>query len=206
MDFHGAVKPTGRERTWPNELTREAIAGREQGKNPSVHDTTLPFVRYVQGHADYTPTLLIPKRLSGSSFAHELAMPIVFTSPYLCMGDNPSNYLNSEASDVLKALPPIWDETIVLPQSQIGQLAAFARRSGDQWFVGIINGNRVARETISLSFLGKGDFQLVELADSPDRNDAFVRAERKVTHKDKLVIPLRKDGGYVAWLRPVKPE
>ena len=206
VDFHGAVKPTGRERTWPNELTREAIAGREQGKNPSVHDTTLPFVRYVQGHADYTPTLLIPKRLSGSSFAHELAMPIVFTSPYLCMGDNPSNYLNSEASDVLKALPPIWDETIVLPQSQIGQLAAFARRSGDQWFVGIINGNRVARETISLSFLGKGDFQLVELADSPDRNDAFVRAERKVTHKDKLVIPLRKDGGYVAWLRPVKPE
>jgi alpha-glucosidase len=83
IDFHGAVKPTGRERTWPNEMTREAIAGREQGKSPAVHDLTLPFLRYVQGHADFTPTLFMPDRLSGSSFAHELAMAIVFPSPYL---------------------------------------------------------------------------------------------------------------------------
>ena len=26
VDFHGANKPTGRERTWPNELVREASA------------------------------------------------------------------------------------------------------------------------------------------------------------------------------------
>ena len=120
IDFHGAVKPTGRERTWPNELTRESIAGREQGKSPAVHDLTLPFLRYVQGHADFTPTLFIPDRLSGSSFAHELAMAIVFTSPYLCLGDNPKNYLKCEATDVLKALPFVWDETRVLTGSEIG--------------------------------------------------------------------------------------
>ncbi|HWD92611.1 MAG TPA: glycoside hydrolase family 97 catalytic domain-containing protein [Verrucomicrobiae bacterium] len=202
IDIHGAVKPTGRERTWPNEVNREAVSGREQGKNPSVHDTTLPFVRYVQGPADYTPTLLIPKRLDGSSFAHELAMPIVFTAPFLCMGDSPEHYLKSDAADVLKALPSVWDETLVLPESKIGEIAAYARQHGDQWFVGVINGTMPRRETVSLNFLGKGSYKLVELADSADRNDAFVRSERTVTRKDSLLMPLRKDGGYVAWLVP----
>lgn len=204
VDFHGAVKPTGRERTWPNELTREAISGREQGKNPPEHDTALPFVRYVQGHADYTPTLLIPKRLKGSSFAHELAMAIVFTSPYLCMGDKPEDYLKSDAADVLKALPSLWDETRVLPSSVIGSEAAFARRHGDQWFIGVINGARPQRETVKLNFLGSGKYRLVELADNPDHNDAFARSERTVTAADTLMLPLRKDGGYVAWLVPEK--
>lgn len=204
IDIHGAVKPTGRERTWPNEVTREAISGREQGKNPSVHDTTLPFVRYVQGPADYTPTLLIPDRLEGSSFAHELAMAVVFTSPFLCMGDNPKHYLNSDAADVLKALPSIWDETVVLPQSRIGEIAAYARRRGDEWFIGVINGTMPRRETVALNFLGKGQYKLVELADGPERNDAFARSLRIVTSKDSVVMPLRKDGGYVAWLVPEK--
>lgn len=206
IDFHGAVKPTGRERTWPNEMTREAIAGREQGKSPALHDNTLPFLRYVQGHADFTPTLFMADRLKGSSYAHELAMAIVFTSPYLCMGDNPTNYLNNVAVDVLKALPAVWDETRVLPASEIGELSLFARRSGEQWFIGGINDLTPRREKIPLNFLGKGEYHLVELADSPDRLDAFVRTERKVTNKDTLIVPLRKDGGYVAWLRPIKSE
>jgi alpha-glucosidase len=202
VDFHGAVKPTGRERTWPNEMTREAVAGREQGKSPALHDLTLPFLRYVQGPADFTPTLLIPKRLNGSSFAHELAMPIVFTSPFLCLGDNPTNYLNSAAADVLRALPSVWDETRVLPGSEIGELAAFARRKGDQWFVGVLNDLTPRRPTVALDFLGQGKFRLVELADDPERNDNFIRTERSVTRRDTLVLPLCKDGGYVAWLVP----
>lgn len=204
IDFHGAVKPTGRERTWPNEMTREAIAGREQGKSPALHDTTLPFLRYVQGHADFTSTLFMPDRLNGSSFAHELAMAVVFTSPYLCMGDNPKNYLKSEAVDVLKAIPAVWDETIVLPGSEIGEQAAFARRHGREWFVGVINGQMPRREIIPLKFLGKGTFKLVELADSPERNDVLVRTEHTVTAKDLLTLPLRKDGGYLAWI--TEPE
>jgi alpha-glucosidase len=203
VDFHGALKPTGRERTWPNEMTREAIAGREQGKSPSLHDTTLSFLRYVQGHADFTPTLLMPDRLKGSSYAHELAMAVVFTSPFLCLGDNPTNYLNSKAIDLIKVLPSTWDETIVLPFSEIGGQAAFARRHGNDWFIGVVNDQTPRRESISLKFLGDGKFKLVELADSPERNDLFVRDERTVTAKDLLPLPLRNDGGYVAWLKQV---
>jgi alpha-glucosidase len=102
----------------------------------------------------------------------------------------------------LKALPPVWDQTIVLPQSEIGQLAAFARRHGDQWFIGVINGITPRREKFDLNFLGRGNFKLVELADSSDRNDAFVRQTKTVTSKDTLTIPLRIDGGYAAWILP----
>lgn len=203
VDFHGAVKPTGRERTWPNEMTREAIAGREQGKSAPFHDNTLPFLRYVQGHADFTPALFQSDKLNGSSLAHELAMPIVFTSPFLCMGDHPERYLRSPAADVIKALPAVWDETIVLPQSEISELSAFARRHSNQWFIGVIGGSLPGREHIQLGFLKKGTYKLVELCDDPAKNDAFVRTERTVTRKGTLTAPLRKDGGYVAWIVPV---
>ena len=200
VDIHGAVKPTGRDRTWPNEMSREAVAGREQGRNSSIHDTALPFTRYVQGHADYTPTLLQAGRLKGASFAHELSMAIIETSEFLCMGDNPKNYLNSDAVDVLKALPSTWDETVVLPGSEIGKTAAFARRHGDQWFIAVLNGPEHDL-TLPLDFLGSGTYQIVELADDHSRNDAFARSSKVANSHDKLDFHLRGDGGYVAWLR-----
>ena len=200
VDIHGAVKPTGRDRTWPNEMSREAVAGREQGRNSSVHDAALPFTRFVQGHADYTPTLLQAGRLNGASFAHELAMAILETSEYLCMGDNPKNYLNSDAVDVIEALPSTWDETVVLPGSEIGKTAAFARRHGDQWFVAVLNGPEHDL-TLPLGFLGSGTYRIVELLDAQGRNDAFVRHSTTVNSRDALGFHLRGDGGYVAWLR-----
>jgi len=41
--------------------------------------------------------------------------------------------------DLIKSLPSDWDETIVLPPSEIGEVAAFARRSGEAWFIAILN-------------------------------------------------------------------
>jgi alpha-glucosidase len=201
VDFHGAVKPTGRDRTWPQEMSREGIAGREQGKNSAMHDTALPFVRFVQGHADYTPTLLVPGQLNGSSLTHEIAMAIVFTSEFLCLADNPKAYLDSQAADVFKALSSVWDETVVLPESKIGKTAAFARRHGKDWFIGIINGPQHTG-TVSLSFLGSGTYKLVQLADDPGNNGAMVRTEKTVTKGDTLTFPMRDDGGFVAWLTP----
>jgi hypothetical protein len=98
----------------------------------------------------------------------------------------------------------MWNETHVLPDSQIVRLAAFARHSGDQWFIGVINDTMPHRETVSLSLLGQGDYKLVELADNiAERDAAFVHTESKVTRKNSLTLPLCKDGGYVAWLVPV---
>ena len=205
IDFHGAVKPSGRDRTWPNELTREAILGRESGKLPALHDTALPFTRFVQGNADYTPTDFRPGKLGGSSWARELAQAIVYTSPFLCFGGSPENYLDNPALDVIKSLPATWDETRVLPDSEIGRTAAFARRKGNDWFVGVVNGNEARPFRINLDFLGKGHFRADLLADSSEKNDAFVRTTRVVSSRDNLLFDLRRDGGFVARFSKVTP-
>ena len=198
IDFHGAVKPTGRERTWPNELTREAILGRESGKLPALHDTALPFTRMVQGHADFTPTDFRAGRLGGSSYAHELAQAIVYTSPFLCYGGAPANYLENSALDILKAIPPIWDETRVIGDSEIGRTAAFARRKGNVWFVGVINGSEARPFEIKLDFLGAGRYRADLLADNPTDNAAWNRTAKTLTRADAVTANLRINGGWVA--------
>ncbi|RYX85495.1 glycoside hydrolase family 97 [bacterium] len=202
IDFHGAVKPSGRERTWPNEMTREAIFGRESGKLPATHDTALPFTRYVQGHADFTPTDWRSGRLNGSSWTHELAQAIVYTSPFLCYGGSPDNYLQHPGVDILKSIPSTWDETIVLPDSEVSRMAAFARRKGNEWFIGVINGDEDRPLRIKLDFLGKGSYRADTMADLPANNAGWNRTQKTVSSKDTLTFDMRGNGGYVARLTP----
>jgi alpha-glucosidase len=208
IDFHGANKPIGRERTWPNEMTRESIRGHEyhilryRRTLPPQHDTILPFTRFVIGPGDYTPTVFNPKELRGYTWSRELAQAIVFTSPFLCYADHPTNYLNNPAVDVMKAIPSTWDETVVLPGSEIGKCAAFARRSGKQWFIGVINGAEAKTLDLPLNFLGRGNYRMIQLGDAPDRDDAWQREEKAVTRKDRVKLSLRPGGGCVIELKP----
>lgn len=210
VDFHGAVKPTGTERTWPNVLTREGVRGHEWQITrynrvlPGDHDTILPFTRYVVGPGDYTPTVFVPKELQGNSWSHELAQAILFTSPYLSMGGDPRTYLANPALDVLKAIPPVWDQTIVLPGSEPGQMAGFSRRRGKDWFVAVINGKTARPLEVALRFLGAGEWKLVSLADDQARPDAYARTERTVRSTDSIDTALRVQGGFVGWLRPAR--
>ena len=210
VDFHGANKPIGRERTWPNEMTRESIRGHEyhilryRRTLPPPHDTILPFTRYVIGAGDYTPTVFNPRELRGFTWARELAQAVVFTSPFLCYADHPTNYLNNTAMDVMRTIPSVWDETIVLPGSDIGKCAAFARRSGKTWFIGAINGGQATTLDFSLDFLGRGRFKMIQLADAPDRDDGWRREEKAVKQGEPLHLALRPGGGCVIELTPQK--
>ena len=117
VDYHGAVKPTGRERTWPHELAREAIRGHEwhitrYGRVlPRSHDCILPFCRLVQGRADYTPMVFEQRELIHFTWARELAQGVVFSAPFLCFGDRPGTYLESPMADFVKTIPAVYDET-----------------------------------------------------------------------------------------------
>mgnify|MGYP000886290607 CR=1 FL=1 len=204
VDFHGAVKPTGRERTWPNELTREAVRGHEwhisryKRTQPPNYDTILPFCRNVQGPADYTPTVFNPAELNGYTWARELAQAAVFNSPFLCYADNPKWYLENPAAEVLRAIPSVWSETRVLPGSEIGQVVAVAKRDRSDWFVAVINADRPQELTVDCSFLGKGEYRMTAYGDCDGRDDAYAVEQRVVTRQELLPVKVRKNGGFVA--------
>jgi alpha-glucosidase len=206
LDFHGASKPDGMERTWPNVLTREAIRGHEyhiarlSRTLEAQHDVILPFTRYVIGAADYTPTDFASKDLQGNTWPHEMAQAILFMSPFLCYGGNPQDFVANTSVDVLKAIPAVWDQTIVLPGSEPGKVAAEARKSGNAWFVGILNGATATTMNLSLSFLGTGTWQKIQLGDAAQAG-AWDRQTGTATAADSISVKLSSRGGFVAWFK-----
>ena len=210
INFHGATKPTGFERTYPNEMTREGIRGLESGSANQRHNSILPFTRLLAGHADYTPTAFATNRLTntGTTFAHQLALGGLFTSAVTNFGFTPGNIDALEAAaplavEYLKALPAVWDETLVLDQTVIGQRALMARRTGTSWFLVGINGT-TAPMTVSdvdLSFLGSGHYEAVRITDNTQFavNTQFLPF---VTSSFDLDVSMIAGGGFVVWLRP----
>ena len=167
------------------------------------HDVILPFTRYIAGPGDYTPTVFTPSELQGNTWGHELAQAIIFTSPFLCFGGHPESYLNNPASEVISAIPAVWDETRVLKGSEPGKIVAEARRSGKQWFVAVMSGSDAAGLDISLEFLAQGRWQAVELREDQSRPDAWKQENGNATQRDTLHIRLASRGGFVSWFRPL---
>jgi len=212
LDFHGANKPTGESRPWPNEMTREAIKGFEMRGPWAQHNATLPFTRMLAGHADYTP-LHFGDRRCETSETHQIASAIVLQAPLLVYAEHPENILQHKAVDIIKQIPSVWDETIVLPGSEIGKVAAFARRKGDQWFISVMNGEEGRFLKIDLSFLGEGEYTATMVRDEKP-NAAMVSLIRErlsygaqkgviidnamVKSNESLVVELIPGGGFVA--------
>ncbi len=154
--FHGCQKPTGEQYTYPNEITREGIRGVElnkmkEGYISAFHNASLPFTRFVVGNGDYTPlTFTVPGE---TSFAHQLATLVCFTSAFQVIAEDTDLLLTDShirpALDFIKRVPTVWDQTIVLEPSKIGELAVIARRRDNRWYIGVLNGAGVAK-TITL--------------------------------------------------------
>lgn len=205
LNLHGSVKPTGLSRTYPNDITREAVRGNEYQIRrygrvlPQAHYVSLPFTRLLAGPADLTPVTLNPEEIAvgGYSWAHEMSQAIVFLSPVLHFSDHYSYYLESPMRDLLSAVPTIWDETLVLPCTEMGKVVAYARRKGNDWWIGVMNGDQPREISISLDFLKKkGKAALVY--DDDTRLDGVKREDRNVSPQETLRMKLRPGGGFVA--------
>jgi alpha-glucosidase len=196
--FHGANKPTGRQRTWPNEVVREAVRGMESTAmtERALHQTILPYTRYLAGPADYT-TMLFNDRRRDTTVAHQIATMVVLASPLLTIAANPTNLLASPAVDVIRQIPSTWDETIVLPGSEIGEAAVFARRSGRRWFLAVMSGPASRTIPVTLSFLGSGSHTATVVRD--DAPDGSTIKVQTATYRSTDTIPLdlRAGGGFV---------
>ena len=202
VNFHGANKPAGEARTWPHELTREGVYGLEHRQAPAwaAHNATLPFTRFLAGAADYTP-VVFGERRKDTTWAHQIATAVAFTSPVLVFGGHPQSLLDNPAVEMIKSLPSLWDETIVLPPSAIGEVAALARRRGRIWFVALVNGPTARTAKINASFLGPGRYDALIVRDHAD-DPATVVVDRKTNVDRVLTIDLRASGGFIARLSP----
>jgi alpha-glucosidase len=203
VNFHGANKPAGEARTWPNELTREAVRGLEYGRTEAwaAHNATLPFTRMLAGHADYTP-VVFGERRKETSWAHQVATAAVFTSPLLVYGGHPQSLLASPAREMIRAIPSVWDETVVLPGSAIGEVAALARRRGQTWFVAVVNGPEARTLRVDLAFLKDGPYRSLQVRDDPAQAASLEVETGTARGGDVLTVALRAAGGFVARFVP----
>jgi hypothetical protein len=193
IDFHGANKPTGESRTWPNEMAREGIRGLEYRELPVTYTTALPFTRYLAGHADFTPMHFNFYWMSNTSRCYQLASGLILDSAVTFFGGDPADYLRSPASDLIKAMPTVWDETIVLATSEIGKITVFARRSKNTWFIAAMNGDASHKIDIRLDFLKDGNYRMEAYTDPMAK-----KTVRDVGKNDVIPIQLRLSGGFVA--------
>jgi alpha-glucosidase len=220
VDLHGAYKPTGLERTWPNLLTREGVMGNEYNKWSSrvtpTHKTTLPFTRMLAGPMDFTPGGFRHATLEGfvakdhapavmGTRAAELALTIVYESGLLVLCDSPYEYRHARGQGVelLREVPAAWDETRVIDGAP-GELVIVARRAGDRWYLAGLTSEVERTARVPLGFLsGDTGWHLRLWSDAPDgyqHPEKVVESDRAVRSQDTLAIPMAPGGGFAAVL------
>jgi alpha-glucosidase len=196
LNFHGSTAPDGSNRTYPNIVSTEAIAGNEWYRQPqaptAANNAVNPFTRGALGGADYTPALIsaVP---AVTTQAHQLALAVVNASALTTLADSNADYETSVGRNLLRGLPTVWDESRLVDGSP-GEYAAFARRSGGAWYIGAIT-TRARVQAVPLApLLGAGSYTASVFADSPD-GTRLVESTQSVTSASQLSLPLLPNGG-----------
>jgi hypothetical protein len=206
VNFHGCTLPRGWSREFPHLVGMEGVMGAEQYKfspeyqaRSAWHNTVLPFTRNVPGEMDYTPvTFTDHKYPHRTTNAHELALSVVFEVGVQHLADSDTAYraLPEAPKTFLKQVPAAWDETRFV-SGEPGKGAVVARRAGDVWYVGGINGQEAPQDTrVELAFLGTGTWSLTQIGDGGD-DRTFATSARSVRSKDVIDVPMRPRGGFV---------
>jgi alpha-glucosidase len=217
VDYHGAHKPAGLMRTYPNVINFEGVPGLEQDKWTDSLTTpkmavTLPFIRMFAGPMDYTPgamrnaqkkdfAAINSNPMSVGTRCQQLAMYVVYDAPLQMLSDNPTTYeKEKESLDFITSVPTTWDETIPL-DGKVGEYVVTARRKGDKYFVGAMTNWTARNLTLDFSFLPEGTFHITYFQDgvNADRNGTdYKKVETTITKNDKLTIHLAPGGGWAA--------
>ena len=215
IDFHGAYKPTGLSRTYPNVLNFEGVYGLEnvkwnQNLDLVTYETTIPFIRMLAGSMDYTQGAMRnanrdnyravwTEPMSQGTRCRQLAEYVVFESPFNMLCDSPSSYKDEdECAKYIAEIPTVWDETIAI-DGKLGEYVIIARRSGDRWYVGGITNWEEREIEIDLSPLNLKHDQAVEFRDGVNANkiaEDYVKSNVTVAN-DTYKVKMSKGGGFV---------
>ncbi|QEC66589.1 glycoside hydrolase family 97 protein [Panacibacter ginsenosidivorans] len=217
--FHGAYPPKGFNRTYPNNITREAVLGSEYNawsdKPTSSHNCIIPFTRMLAGPLDYEPGLLdnaTPQQfkpiwgkvMSQTTRCQQLAMFVVYDNPLQIFSGNPSQGLMEPAfMQLLGSVPTTWDTTIIT-DARVGAYIITARKHGNSWFIAGITDTTARDLTVPLSFLSAGNYTATICKDGINANRNamdYAIEEKTLTANDALQIHLAPGGGFLVGLK-----
>ena len=222
IQFHGAFKPTGLTRTYPNEFTREGTRNYEvdkwdnEGISPD-HDITMPFTRGLAGASDYhlggfravtqdkfraqfTRPLMLGTR------CHMLAMYLVLETNLGMVCDYPEAYEGQDGFEFIKEVPTTWDETKVL-DAKVNEYITIARRKGSDWYVGTITNHEARDIKVPLSFLKEGNYTADIFSDANDVDtdpNHLKKQTKAVTNQTAVSLHIASGGGEVMRIAPNK--
>jgi len=222
VDFHGAYKPCGLRRKYPNILTREALIefeynGGANEANP-VHHNLLPYIRGFAGPMDYIPATMRNSTkdnfrpisdypMGQGTRAQSIALFVILNSPMTMLPDAPSDYKREkECTDFIAKIPVEWDETKLL-QGKIEKYTVMARRSGTNWFIGAITNWDARNIELETSFLNPGKYKLEAIQDGINANaraEDYKKIEIVFNAGDKFILNLASGGGWVARIIPIE--
>ncbi len=218
IDFHGAYKPAGLRRLYPNVLTREALIEFEYNGwteyDTPEHHNLLPYIRMVAGPVDYIPftTHNAQKNnfrpvgdmpMGQGTRAHSMALFVIMASPMQMLPDSPSDYYREkECTEFISKIPVEWDDMKVL-HAKIREHTVLARRNGDNWYIGAITNWDPKEFEIVFDFLEDGEYQMEFIEDginADTRAIDYLKRSLTITKGDSLNIKLAPGGGWIARL------
>jgi alpha-glucosidase len=221
VDFHGAFKPSGMARAYPNIINHEGVKGMENCKwskdiTPE-HDVTLCFTRMLAGPMDFTPGAMTNKNekdfaisfsnpMSLGTRCHQVAMYVCFDAPLQMLCDSPSNYYKeTETTSFISKMPTVWDETKVL-DAKVGDYILIARHKDNNWYLGAMTDWTARSLDVDFSFLGDGTYEIEIMQDGINAEKScndYKHIVKQVTKADKVKIDLAKGGGWAAICRKI---
>ena len=136
--------------------------------------------------------------------AQQLALYVVFQTPFQMVSDSPQAYLDQPAFQFIRDVPAAWDATRVL-NGDPGEYVTIARSHGKEWYLGSIT-NWTPRELhVPLNFLGAGRYTAEIYQDASDAgtNPKNVSIKKQTVHSgDTLNLSLAKGGGCAIRFMP----
>ncbi|WP_298736982.1 glycoside hydrolase family 97 protein [uncultured Chitinophaga sp.] len=220
VDLHGAYKPVGLERKYPNIISYEGVRGLENYKwsddeATPPHEVTLPFTRMVLGPMDFTPGAMrnatkkdfhinFDAPMSQGTRAHHVAMYAVYESPLQMLADNPSNYLrDTVCTRYIASFPTTWDTTVAL-DGKIKEYVAVARKKGNRWFIGAMTNWNPRELTLHLHFLDPNKRYKVRMLADGINADRFAEdykiSEATWVKGQEVLVGMQPGGGWSAIL------
>jgi len=216
LDFHGAYKPSGLRRMYPNVLTREALIefeynGWTQYDTPEHHNL-LPYIRMLAGPMDYIPFTthnateknfrpVGDMPMGQGTRAHSMALYVILESPMQMLPDAPSDYYRERAcTEFISQIPTEWDDLKVV-HAKVGEHTVLARKNGENWYIGAITNWERKSFIITFDFLDDGEYQMEYVEDginADTRAIDYVKKAKTVKKGDSVEIDLAPGGGWIA--------